>query len=84
MSASISAPIVPLEVLRTNECGCVAEIIASDEWTHRLGELGLREGVNVRMVRTGEPCILAVAGHRFTFRCDPLTMVLIKLTESTG
>ncbi len=83
MSASISSPIVPLDVLQVDECGCVSEIIASDEWKHRLGELGLREGVNVRMVKTGEPCLLAVAGHRLSFRCDPSTMVLVQLTEST-
>ena len=74
-----SGPVVPLEMLQADECGRVTEIAASEEWAHRLKELGLREGVTVRMVRAGEPCIIAVQGHRFTYRCDPATLILVEV-----
>lgn len=84
MSTSTCSQVIPLDLLQSSECGRVVEMVASEEWLHRLQELGLREGVTVRMVKTGEPCILAVQGHRFTFRCDPSTMILVEPLPSAA
>lgn len=82
MSTDTSTQVVPLDLLRPNESGLIVEMVASDEWLHRLKELGLREGAKVRMVRPGCPCIVAVDGHRFTYRCDPSTLILVELQTS--
>lgn len=83
MSITTSAPIVPLELLQPNEIGRIVEIAAADDWKHRLAELGLREGVMVKMVQPGEPCLIAVDGHRFSFRCDPATIILVETGPPT-
>lgn len=82
MSTQTCSQVIPLDLLQASECGRVVEMVASEEWLHRLQELGLREGVIVRMVKTGEPCIIAVDGHRFTYRCDPSTMILVETVSS--
>jgi ferrous iron transport protein A len=82
MSVASTTQVVPLDLLQAHESGQILEVVAPDEWTHRLQELGLREGVTIRMVKPGEPCILAIDGHRFSYRCDPSTMIMVELAES--
>lgn len=82
-SSSVTcSQIVPIDLLQASECGRVVEMVASEDWLHRLAELGLREGVTVRMVKPGEPSIIAVQGHRFSYRCDSSTMVLVEVTPA--
>ena len=84
MSVATATHVVPLDFLQAEESGLIAEVVAPGEWTHRLQELGLREGVAIRMVKPGEPCILALDGHRFSYRCDPSTMIMVELAESVA
>lgn len=76
---STSLPVLPLDMLQENELCRVLEVSASEEWRHRLEELGIREGVNLRMVKPGEPSIVSISGKRFSFRCDPETVILVEL-----
>lgn len=84
MSVNTANIVLPLELLNVGESGRVVEISAPNDWGHRLQELGVREGATVRMVRSGEPSIIAVDGHRFSFRCDPSTSILVEVAESTS
>lgn len=81
MSTQTCSHVVPLDCLKESESGQIVELVAEENWLHRLAELGLREGVNVQMVKAGEPCIIAVAGQRFSFRCDPSTLILVEVPQ---
>jgi ferrous iron transport protein A len=73
--------VVPLEMMTTGEQGRVCTLDGSPEFVVRLEEMGLREGVSVRMVRSGSPCILAVNDHRFSLRFDDCATVLVELSQ---
>jgi ferrous iron transport protein A len=61
-------PIVPLALLQPGESGRIHDVCGSPEATARLAEMGLREGVFVRMIQTGTPCLVALGDQRLTFR----------------
>ena len=71
--------IVPLELLRAGEEGRVLDVEGERGLVVRLAEMGLREGIAVRMVRPGSPCIVAIDNHRMSFRCDEAAVVLVEL-----
>jgi ferrous iron transport protein A len=68
-----------LEFLAAGEQGVIRELDGSPEFVHRLEEMGLRTGAQVRMVRPGSPCILAVDNHRFSLRIDDAATVLVEV-----
>ena len=70
---------IPMDMLQKNESGRIVEIVGPHDWKHRLQELGLRDGAIVRVVKPGTPSIIAIDGHRFSFRSDPNTVVLVEL-----
>lgn len=73
--------VIPLELLQESERGRVLELVAPDAERNRLQELGLREGATVRLVKRGEPCILAIDGQRLSFRADAGTLVLVEVMD---
>ena len=75
--------VVPLELLSIGERGKVRQIDGDGDLVHRLAEMGFRNGVNVRMVQPGCPCIIAVENHRFSFRGEDAAAVLVEL-EANG
>lgn len=75
---------IPLELLREGETGRVVDVIGPEAWVHRLKELGVREGALVRMVKSGEPLILAIQGHRLSFRADPTTTVFVEVESASN
>lgn len=74
---------LPLEFLRRNETGVVACVDGDNAMTHRLAEMGLREGTSVRMLQPGRPCIVDIDGCRLTFRLDDSAMVLVDVCQPT-
>jgi Fe2+ transport system protein FeoA len=72
--------VVPLEMMSTGEEGRVCTLEGTPDFVVRLQEMGLREGVKVRMIQPGSPCILAVNDHRFSFRIHESATVLVELT----
>ncbi len=78
MSNHISQ-IVPLDMLQSSESGTVIEMIGLSEQVHRLQELGLGIGVLIRMIKRGEPSIVAINDQRLSLRLDPGTMVLVEV-----
>ncbi len=59
--------------------GRVVDFVGTDEWRHRLAELGLREGVVIKLLRHGEPCVIGIGTQRLTYRCDSSMMVLVEM-----
>jgi ferrous iron transport protein A len=71
--------VVPLELMATGEQGRVCDVDGSPEFVVRLHEMGLQAGVEVRMVKSGSPCILAVNEQRFSIRFDECATVLVEV-----
>ena len=64
--------------------GAAALLAANEAWNlgwsvDRLAEMGLRAGVVLRMVKPGQPCILAIDNHRLSFRCDEAAAILVEV-----
>lgn len=77
MSRSIGQ-LLPLDELRANESGRIASVDGDERAVQRLAEMGLRDGVTLRMVRPGQPSIVALGDHRLSVRLDEETIVLIE------
>ena len=71
--------VVPLESLSSGETGRVCSLDGDHEHVVRLEEMGLRAGVEVRMLRTGTPCLLAIDNQRITFRGEDAITVLVEV-----
>jgi Fe2+ transport system protein FeoA len=41
--------------------------------------MGLRDGAEVEMIRSGSPCIVRVDDQRFCFRHDSLADVMVRI-----
>ena len=76
--------LLPLELLRPGEEARIKEISGERLLVCRLAEMGLREGVLVRMVRPGSPCILAIDNHRFSFRGDEAAAILVEVVSCSA
>ncbi|MBT6156751.1 MAG: hypothetical protein HOK71_15450 [Planctomycetaceae bacterium] len=70
---------VPLEFLRAGEEGRVHQIDGEHDLVVRLEEMGLRQGVDVRMIRPGSPCIVAFDNHRLSVRTDENAVVMVSV-----
>lgn len=78
---TITSQILPLDLLAAGEAGHVFEVDGRPEFVHRLHEMGLQPGAEVRMIRPGSPCIVAVNEQRLSFRLEESTMVLIEVSR---
>ena len=70
--------LIPLNRLRTGRIAQVAEVVGRPEQVQRIHELGLRDGAEVQMVRSGSPCIIRLAGHTLCFRPNDLLSVFVR------
>lgn len=77
IAPGIQEDILPLELLKANEEASIVELIGDDAQIHRLAEMGLRIGANIRMVRPGAPCLLAIDGKRLSLRLSSDLDVLV-------
>ena len=66
-------------MLRPGESGLVRDVCGDDQLVLRLDEMGLRPGVDVRMVQPGHPCIVAIDHQRLSFRGDEDAVILVDL-----
>lgn len=71
--------IVPLAQLRPGECGRIHDLPCDSVDSVRFAEMGLREGVAVRMIRSGQPCLVALGDQRLSFRGGDSDDILIEL-----
>jgi len=74
---------IPLQLLNAGETACIVVVDGETSLVTRLNEMGFREGEVVHMVRPGEPCIVAVGNHRFTFRGNETAHIFVNLLADT-
>lgn len=72
-----SIPLIPLAQLEGGRCAHIAQIVGNAEQVQRVNELGLQQGVNLQMVRSGSPCIVRLQGHTLCIRGNELLNVLV-------
>lgn len=73
--------IVPMHLLNSGETGSILDIEGDTHLVRRLGEMGLRAGVQVSMVQPGHPCIVAFDHHRLSFRGEDKAVVLVEVSR---
>lgn len=71
--------LLPIHLLNPGETGCIREIDGEGPFVRRLDEMGLREGVEIRMVQPGHPCIVAFDHQRLSFRGEGDAVVLVEV-----
>lgn len=74
-------PCLPLNLLSAGEMGDVVDVIGPEAAVHRLAELGIRPGVPIAMIRTGDPCIVGFGDVRFSLRLDPDVEIFVQSRE---
>ena len=70
--------VVSLDALLPGQAARVARITGCDDDVHRLQEFGLRHGIQLRMFRRGNPCIVRVAGGKVCLRADDRLRILVE------
>ena len=69
---------IPLNRLRAGETALIVEIVGRSDQVQRIKELGLHDGVEFTMVRSGSPCIIRIAGQTLCIRANELLNVLVR------
>ncbi len=77
IAPGIQEDVLPLELLHANEEASIVELIGNESQVHRLAEMGLRVGANIRMVHPGAPCLIAIDGKRLSLRLNHDLEVLV-------
>ena len=72
------ADLIPLNRLRGGETAIIAEVVGRSDQVQRIKELGLHDGVEIKMVRSGSPCIIRLAGNAICIRANELLNVLVR------
>ena len=69
---------VPLSSLTPGQSAYVRRISGQADHVHRFEEFGLRGGTRIQMFRTGNPCIVRLAGNKVCFRADDLLRIFVE------
>ncbi|MBX3422818.1 MAG: ferrous iron transport protein A [Pirellulaceae bacterium] len=73
--------VFPLELLGSGDVACVVEVLGDAVKVHQLAEIGLRKGCSIRMIRPGQPCLLAIEGRRLSLRLNHEVDILVGTTK---
>jgi Fe2+ transport system protein FeoA len=71
--------VIPLGLLAVGSTATIVEVDGKPEVVGRLHEMGVRPGCDVRMVRSGGACIVAINNHRFGFRGADAAQVMVEV-----
>jgi ferrous iron transport protein A len=69
---------ISLNQLPTGQAAFIHSIQGHPDHIHRLEEIGLRGGTRIEMFRSGNPCIIRLAGNKICLRADKLVHVLVE------
>ena len=69
--------LIPLSALRSGQVAEVRQVAGRPEQVRRLEELGLRDGAQLEMVRSGSPCIVRLGTSTLCFRSGELLAVMV-------
>ncbi|MFO0955867.1 MAG: FeoA family protein [Isosphaeraceae bacterium] len=72
------ADVMSLKSLRAGQSGQIIELTGDPDLIHRLREIGLQEGLVVRMLQPGNPCMIRLAGRKLGFRADGAAHVMVR------
>ncbi len=75
--------VLPLTLLRPGELAEVDQVVGIGEVVARLVELGLRDGSQVEMIRSGSPCMIKLDGQKLGLRSEELDHVLVRTRNSS-
>jgi ferrous iron transport protein A len=73
--------LIPLEMLAAGQIARIAALCGMPDDTHRLEELGLRQGQLIEMVQPGVPCVLKLEGSKLCFRGGELGGILVTVGD---
>jgi Fe2+ transport system protein FeoA len=76
--------VIPLGLLAVGSTATIVEVDGKPEVVGRLHEMGVRPGCDVRMVRSGGACIVAINNHRFGFRGADAAQVMVEVDSQAG
>lgn len=74
--------VISLNDLLPGQLAQISQITGRSDRVHQLEEFGLRNGTQVQMFRTGNPCILRVAGNKVCLRADDLLHVMVRPAQA--
>jgi ferrous iron transport protein A len=69
---------LPLELLSAGEWADVMDVTGEPAWVARMAELGIQPGSRVRVIQSGNPCLLQVGGSRLSLRADQAMQILVR------
>ena len=75
---------IPLDRLSVGQSALVDRILGQADHVHRLQEFGLFGGTKIEMFRSGNPCIIRLAGNKVCIRADRRLSVLVRPNGTSG
>jgi len=69
--------LIPIASLLPGQVAEVRQVVGRTDQIRRLGELGVRDGVLLEVVRAGTPCVVRMGGTKFCFRDGETCSVLV-------
>jgi len=69
--------LIPLRALLPGQLAEVRQVVGQAHEVRRLHELGLRDGIQLEMVRSGTPCIVRLGSNTLCFRDVEALQVLV-------
>jgi len=75
--------VIPLGLLAVGSTATIVGVVGKPDVVGRLHEMGIRPGCDVRMVRSGGACIVAIDNHRLGFRGADAAHVLVEVDCQT-
>lgn len=70
--------LIPLQLVRAGEHARIEQLVGSADHIHRLEEMGLRRGTSFKVMKSGSPCIVRLAGNKLAIRDSDLFGVLVR------
>lgn len=67
-----------LSFLAAGQRATVDSVLGTSDETHRLREIGLRDGATVEMIQPGNPCLVRLGHQRLGLRSEALASVLVR------
>ena len=59
----------------------VVDVYGDSGWIGRMAELGIRNGSRVRVIQSGQPCIVEVGATRLSVRGDDVGQIIVRPAE---
>ena len=68
---------IPLDMVCPGVWADVVDVYGDTAWVCRMGELGICHGCRLRVVSSGQPCIVEIGATRLSVRGDAVGQILV-------